>query len=105
MTRYARRSTVRLLLLVVFLVFYLILGATLFSLIEGPLEEDLKKISGLNWIKFLRENPCLTSESGRKPLLKIICWVTLLPSAEKTQDLLGMLAAARENHEFQINNT
>ena len=62
MTYYTRRSTIRVVLLVLFLLFYLILGAIVFSLIEGPLERNLKQQIRDNWFKFLDDNKCLSSK-------------------------------------------
>lgn len=66
------RSTCYFLLLLLTYVLYLIFGAVVFSLVELPYEEDLRKeLSGVKQ-RFLQENECISEEALDKFLVRAL---------------------------------
>lgn len=55
-----RKSTIRLLALALFYLLYLVIGASVFSAIEGPQERELIKNVKKLRSDFLTDNTCLT---------------------------------------------
>ena len=55
-----RKSTIRLLVLTLFYLLYLVIGASVFSAIEGPQERQLIKNVKKLRSDFLADNTCLT---------------------------------------------
>ena len=63
------RSTARLLLLSAFYILFLVLGAAIFSAIEGP--EEMQRVRQLRHLRkyFLLDNECVSGEYGLSSLL------------------------------------
>jgi hypothetical protein len=73
MTTSLRKSTVRLLVLSAFYILYTVIGASVFSAIEGPRERDLVVHVREVRKRFLEQhNKCLTGKS----LINIIIFIT-----------------------------
>ncbi|XP_048736882.2 potassium channel subfamily K member 1-like [Ostrea edulis] len=67
-----RKSTIRLLALSLFYLLYLVIGASVFSAIEGPQERELiKSVKNLR-SKFLTDNTCLTDDKLEKFIESIV---------------------------------
>lgn len=64
-----RKSTIRLLALALFYLLYLVIGASVFSAIEGPQERELIKNVKKLRSDFLTDNTCLT---GIMPLFNLL---------------------------------
>ncbi|XP_061173940.1 potassium channel subfamily K member 1-like isoform X2 [Saccostrea echinata] len=67
-----RKSTIRLLALAVFYLLYLVIGASVFSAIEGPQERELIKNVKKLRSQFLTDNTCLTDDKLEKFIASIV---------------------------------
>lgn len=67
-----RKSTIRLLALALFYLLYLVIGASVFSAIEGPQERELIKNVKKLRSEFLTDNTCLTDDKLEKFIASIV---------------------------------